>query len=202
MLTHFFRTYPELRGVGLFTSLYLLVAGGFAAMYQNWEFVFYIGVVVILMLVVIAAHKRAHLSRGVLWALSVWGLLHMIGGLVPVPEGLPYNGDKGVFYSLWIIPNYLKYDHIVHAFGFGISTMVCWQALRAAAPAIRPSLGVISLCMLGGMGLGATNEIVEFVAVLAIPDTNVGGYINTGWDLVSNATGCVIAGILIRTQYA
>ena len=47
------------------------------------------------------------------------------------------------------------------------------------------------------MGLGAMNEIIEFIAVLLIPETNVGGYENTGWDLVSNAVGAVIAALLL-----
>lgn len=30
-----------------------------------------------------------------------------------------------------------------------------------------------------------------------MPETNVGRYVNTGWDLVSNLTGVVIAALLI-----
>jgi hypothetical protein len=48
------------------------------------------------------------------------------------------------------------------------------------------------------MGLGAMNELVEFAATLLVPETNVGGYFNTGWDLVSNLVGVVIAAVLIR----
>ena len=47
------------------------------------------------------------------------------------------------------------------------------------------------------MELGALNEVVEFVAVLLIPNTNVGGYINTSWDLVANLVGCGVAASLI-----
>jgi hypothetical protein len=49
-----------------------------------------------------------------------------------------------------------------------------------------------------GMGLGALNEVVEFVAVLTMPKTNVGGYVNTGWDLVANAVGALVAVVAIR----
>lgn len=28
-------------------------------------------------------------------------------------------------------------------------------------------------------------------------ETNVGGYVNTGWDLVFNLFGCIVAGFLI-----
>ena len=42
------------------------------------------------------------------------------------------------------------------------------------------------------MGLGAINEIIEFSAVLLLPDTNVGGF-NTALDLVVNALGASAA---------
>ena len=43
----------------------------------------------------------------------------------------------------------------------------------------------------------ALNEIVEFVATLLVPDTNVGGYRNTGWDLVANLVGATLAVLAI-----
>ena len=47
------------------------------------------------------------------------------------------------------------------------------------------------------MGFGAANEVVEFIATRVLPETNVGGYENTGWDLVSNTVGCLVAAVLI-----
>jgi len=188
----------SIRNVALFTAFYLTVATVFAFRLQNWEFVFYIIVVLAAAAFVAWLHTRITLSPGVLWALSIWGLMHMIGGLVPLPAGWPFNGDKAVFYSLWLIPNYLKYDQIVHAYGFGVGTWVSWQVLRSFLPKSFPPRGILTICILSGMGLGALNEIVEFVAVLLIPNTNVGGYENTGWDLVANFAGCVIAALIIR----
>jgi hypothetical protein len=51
------------------------------------------------------------------------------------------------------------------------------------------------------MGFGALNEVIEFIAVLTIPNTNVGGYIHTGWDLVFNLIGCLIAAMMIRSRW-
>jgi hypothetical protein len=51
---------------------------------------------------------------------SGWGLVHMAGGLIAVPETWPVNGEHRVLYSLWLIPDLLKYDHVVHAYGFGV----------------------------------------------------------------------------------
>ncbi len=61
---------------------------------------------------------------------------------------------------------------------------------------------MLVLVAAAGMGFGAMNEVVEFIATLTMPETNVGGYINTGWDLVSNLTGCTLAALLIRLRYA
>ncbi len=43
----------------------------------------------------------------------------------------------------------------------------------------------------------AVNEVVEFIATITLPGTNVGGYENTGWDLVANLVGCLIAVIAV-----
>ena len=175
----------------LFTAAYLAIATPYAVAAQNTEFLFYIGIVIILAGVIVLLHRRVNLSQAALLLLSAWGLLHMLGGLLRVPPELTNNGS-GVLYSLWIIPQYLKYDHVVHAYGFGVAAWVTWECVRTI-PGIKPTTGVLALCWLAGMGLGSLNEIVEFAAVLMIPGTNVGGYVNTGWDLVANAVGALIA---------
>jgi len=58
------------------------------------------------------------------------------------------------------------------------------------------------LVVLMGLGLGALNELVEFVAVVTIPETNVGGYKNTLWDLVFDLIGAVLAVILLTYRRA
>lgn len=194
-----------------FTVAYIAIATAAALTRGNTEFLFYLVVMLILMAVVTVVHLRVHLSHSVLWALSIWGLAHMAGGLVPVPESWPINGDIRVLYSLWLIPGWLKYDQIVHAFGFGTTTVICWQGVRAAFAGARadtdskstlePTPGVLILCACAGMGFGALNEVVEFAATLLMPETNVGGYLNTGWDLVANLVGSSLAAIGIRVRY-
>ena len=73
----------------------------------------------------------------------------------------------------------------MYAFGFGVTTLVCWEGLRsllidAGRPDPQPGLGSLTLCAAAAMGFGALNEVVEFIATLLVPETNVGGYINTG----------------------
>lgn len=57
-----------------------------------------------------------------------------------------------------------------------------------APPGLRPGTMVAGVWLMG-MGLGALNEVVEFVATLVQPQSNVGGYRNTGFDLVFNMLG-------------
>ncbi len=183
--------------VALFTSVYLVGALLTAVQGSNYEFLLYIGVVVLMMGVVWVVHGRVALTSGALWCLSIWGLAHMAGGLVVVPESWPVMGTNRVLYSLWLIPDRLKYDHVVHAYGFGVTTWVCWQGLRAALGGrhqrVRPTPGLMLLCAAAGLGFGALNEVIEFAATLLVPETNVGGYLNTGWDLVANLFGATVA---------
>jgi uncharacterized membrane protein YjdF len=177
-------------GVAAFTLLYLAVAIVAAVASGNREFVFYLVVMVLLIALVWSVHRKVGLTTLTLWGLSLWGFLHMAGGLVPI-------GEEGVLYNWWLIPERLKYDQVIHAFGFGLTTWVCWQAMRRNLADPRPRFGPLFLCVAAGMGFGALNEIVEFVATLTMPETNVGGYVNTGWDLVSNAVGATAAALLI-----
>jgi uncharacterized membrane protein YjdF len=163
---------PDVRRVLWFTLAYLGIACPYALFSGNHEFVLYIAVVLIIIPVIGVVHARVTLTTSLLWAFSVWGLLHMLGGLVPVPEGWPIHGENRVLYSLWIIPGRLKYDHVVHAYGFGMTAWLCWQVIDrllakargAPGSATFPTLGLLVLSVAGGMGFGALNEVIEFAA--------------------------------------
>jgi len=100
----------------------------------------------------------------------------------------------GVLYSVQLIPEVLRYDQLVHLFGFGTATLVCFHLLRGyVREGAARGWGFWGLVVLMGMGVGALNEIVEFAAVLTVPETGVGGYENTLWDLVFNTMGAVLA---------
>lgn len=196
------------RSLVLFTLAYLLAAVGGVFARGNREFLIYIGVMAVLIGLLLYLHRRVQFSNGLLWCLSIWGALHMAGGLTPVPEGWPIDGDIRVLYSWWLLPGRLKYDQVVHAYGFACASWAAWQCLQAALASrlgvgkeqVAPSWGLVSLCALAGMGLGALNEVIEFAATLTVPETNVGGYVNTGWDLVSNMVGSTAAAVWIRLR--
>lgn len=204
--------------VCLFTAAYLTAAGVTAWIQQSVEFAFYIIVMLVLLGAVGAIHKRVRFTTGVLFCLSIWGAMHMAGGLVPVTDAWPINGENRVIYSWWVIPFAtgddgrvlygLKYDQLTHAYGFGITAWACWQGLCATLRSARgedkeqrlpvsPTFGRLFLCFTASMGFGALNEIVEFLATTLGP-TNVGGYINTSYDLIANAAGALIAVAVIR----
>jgi hypothetical protein len=134
--------------------------------------------------VTMAVHIRVGLSPTVLWILAAWGFAHMAGGLVQVGDGVLYNVSLGV--------PLVRYDRVVHAIGFGTAAVACWQALRSIDPTVPLTPGVAILVALMGMGVGALNEVVEFFASRTFA-ANVGGYANTGWDLVANLIGCAVA---------
>lgn len=127
----------------------------------------------------------------------------MAGGLLYIPESWPIHGDRHVLYNLWVLPGFLKFDQVVHAYGFGVTTWVCWQSwevlLERQGARLEASWGALALVAAAGMGFGALNEVIEFATTLTLPETNVGGYYNTGWDLVANLVGVSLAAVLIRT---
>ena len=185
--------------VTVFTFVYLSLGMLIATRKGNWEFAFYIPVVVLFGVLTLAIRKRAKLPLSLLWLLSIWGLLHVVGGVLEVPAGWPVDGDKRSFYSWEIIPGILVYDKPVHAFGFGVATWACWRGISATCGSQQPTVGRLTLAALAGMGLGSLNEIVEFIASQTM-DTNVGGYVNTGGDLIANWIGASIAVLLISVK--
>jgi hypothetical protein len=66
---------------------------------------------------------------------------------------------------------------------------------------VRPTFGKLVLCAAVGMGFGALHEVLEFIAGLTLPNTNVGGYENTAWDRVANRVGACIAVVVIRPNW-
>jgi uncharacterized membrane protein YjdF len=182
-----------LQPLTVFTVIYMIISGIHAGMTENSEFIFYLIVMIIMGVLTLLIHRRVQFPLILLWALSLWGLLHMMGGMYVLQR------TDDVLYNYWIIPGFLRYDQLTHAYGFGIATWACWICLKAIHPDLKPTTGPLSLVLFAGLGLGAFNEIVEFFATLLFPKTNVGDYTNVGWDLVSNLIGGLIALALIRS---
>ena len=162
---------------------------------------------VVMMALIVYMDKRVQFSRLVLWALGIWGFLHLAGGLIPIPDNIADldDGDPTdavqVLYNMRISPYLPRYDQMIHAFGFGTCAILAREALQAhLARPVPINLAMGAVVFLIALGLGAVNELIEFAAVMLIPDTNVGGYINTGWDLVSNSVGAGLALIFMKLR--
>lgn len=185
-----------------FSFFYMAIATVSIIASRNLEFLLYLATMSLMLVAVLAVYRRAGLSVTLLWGFSLWGLLHMVGGLVPIPENWHAPGVSAVVYNWRLIPGYLKYDQVVHGIGVGLVTWLVWQALstrirNAQGGPLQPTGAMLTVCAAAGMGFGALNEAVEFIASLVLPAHNIGGYRNTGWDLVSNSVGAAIAATII-----
>lgn len=192
--------------LSIFTIAYIGATTAYALVQGNDEFLYYIGVLCLLIFGTFTAHKKIHYSRALLWALSLWGLAHLAGGLIAVPSHWEIHGDRNVLYSLWLWPGKLKYDQLVHTYGFAVTTWLVWQTLCGIIHGryqrrLHPTFGLLLVCATASMGFGAINEVVEFIATLTLAETNVGGYTNTGWDLVANLFGATIAALIIKIRH-
>lgn len=157
---------------------------------KNYEFLMYVGVIIFFLAVIILTNRKINYPNSVLWGLTVWSLLHLCGG------GLFIKGKK--IYTIMIYPivgepyNIFKYDQFVHIVGFGVATLAMYYLLK---PILSNNLGkrvaLSIIIIMAGLGVGALNEIVEFVATVVIPETGVGGYENTSLDLVSDLIGAI-----------
>ena len=142
-------------------------------------------------LIVTGVDRHARLGSGLLWALALWGLLHLAGGILEVDDGVLYNARP-----LSFLP---PFDKLVHAFGFGVATLVVGRFLLLRS---RPSstMAVATIAALGSLGVGALVEVFEFFTTLVFEETNVGGYTNTGWDLVANLVGAAAAAVWLALR--
>ena len=195
----------NLRSLAIFTTLYIIAAAISAELTNNTEFIFYLGVMIVTIAGTMFIHHRVRLPIPLLWCLSIWGLLHMMGGMVPASGTWQTTGHINVLYNLWLIPGYLRYDQLIHAYGFAITAWLCWECLsyivRSYSQAnLAPTFGALTLCVFASNGLGALNEVIEFMATLLFAETNVGDYTNMSWDLVFNLIGSIIAAVIIRIK--
>jgi uncharacterized membrane protein YjdF len=152
--------------------------------------------VVVLLVLLMATIHKTHFPVWLLAMLSVWAALHMAGGAVHVGSGVLYG--LHLFHVVGSGDAYvLRYDQVVHFYGFFVATLVAyWLLLPQLKSAFRPG-AIAFVAFLAGMGFGALNEIIEFMAVLAVPDNGVGGYYNTAIDLCANALGALTAALAI-----
>jgi len=159
---------------------------------KNYEFIWYIVVIVSLMLLVILTNHKVNYPNGILWGLAIWSILHMSGG------GLYIGKTRLYDLILWPIVGepylILKYDQLIHIFGFGVTTFLMYSLIKPLLNKnIKKWCALSIVIIMAGLGAGALNEIIEFFVTIFTSSSGVGGYVNTALDLVSNLIGAAIA---------
>ena len=188
----------------LFNLLYIVAFTIYYVAKQNYEFMVYIGVLVLLFALVFAIQRRVKFPLLILWMLSVWGLLHMLGGGVHLADGtvlyrwIPIELYQGVD-SEFVL---LKFDQILHFYIYFVMSFVLAHLVRNKMRGMKPIYAGIFVA-LASMGLSVINELIEFGAVLFLGKTGVGGYYNTLLDLLFNTIGAVVGAwiSLLRTRH-
>lgn len=179
-----------------FTFFYTLIFSINALAKGNVEFIYYTALMLLSIAIIMIVHRRMHFYPIVLMSLSALGLLHLLGGNVWV--------DTVRLYDYYFVSGIFRYDNFVHMVGSAIMVMLAHALLT---PILDDKFEVrqgyfILLLVLVGMGLGAINELVEFVAVLVLDvGEQVGDYTNTLLDLVFNTMGSAAMAIfLVKTK--
>ncbi len=176
----------------LFNVVYLILFGIYFFKRGNFEFIWYILIIFILICIFSFLHKKYTFSTLTLIGLSIWGIAHMFGGSTLLREPRIYSR---ILYTLFTTGDttLIRYDHLLHFYFYVVMTAVIYQILKRY---IKPTANwfVVSVFIVfASMGVGAFNEIIEFLPVLFLKETGVGGYFNIAWDIVFNALGAVVA---------
>ncbi len=182
----------------IFNLAYLIPFTYYFLSIRDFEFLFYIGLLVAIFCFIGATLRKTGFDYLILWGLSIWGLLHVAGGGVMV-------GDA-VLYRLQLIPivetsDYfiLRYDQFVHFYLYMLVSMALFHVLsKQMKRGTRFMLYLVTA--LASIGIGALNEVAEFSTVLALERTGVGGYYNTAWDIVFNVGGAILGTVIAAVK--
>jgi uncharacterized membrane protein YjdF len=179
--------------IGFFTFAYLFAAGAYFARDFNLEFVIYVGVIVAILGFIFATLAVTRFPAYLLALVSIWGLMHVLGGGLPVDGGVlfgwriyPFLDYGGEFYVL-------KYDQVVHFYLYGVVALMFHHLLRTIFMVRAQTLLVAIVAIMASLGVSAMNEIMEFLIAVTIERNGVGGYHNAMLDLIFNFSGALLA---------
>ena len=184
----------------LVINIALLIAFGTSFLLKrNYEFMIYVGAIIICLALIFVSFFRITYSYATLTGLTIWSLMHMAGGAFYI------NGVR--LYDLILLPlsqtyPILRYDQLVHTFGFAAATLTMFDLLR---PLLKENLqhfiALSIVVVMAGLGVGAFNEIIEALVAATIPQSGVGGYVNTALDLIADFIGAILAFAFIKLRY-
>ncbi len=169
--------------------LYLLIFSLIYFKRANYEFLVYSGFIFLLLIIIFLLHLKFDFSNFVLIGLSLIGLMHMIGG------GIIVNGVR--MYGHYVVLGIIRYDKIVHFLGIFFAVFVFYELIKSNK---INKIALSIILVLSGIGIGAIYEIFEFILVVILPETGVGGYFNTMGDIIANSLGAISAVFLINLK--
>ena len=171
---------------------------GFSYFYilnSNVEFISYAVLTAVVVALLFSTLHITKFSNYIVAGITAWVILHMAGGIVPTPDGVLYAYRIVEIFDgggeLYI----LKVDQFVHFYLYAIVGLMFYHILRQRMHTHRALIAFV--CIFAAAGFSILNEIAEFLAVVIIQDTGVGGYYNTILDLIFNLFGATFA-VLIR----
>ena len=184
----------------IFTLSYLGLGGLYFLQDFNFEFIIYVAVIVIIFVGVIATLPHTRFPLWMLWLLSIWGLMHVLGGAIQTPDGVlfayriyPFLDGAGDMYIL-------KYDQVVHSYLYGLVSVMTYFLFKSICNVTSHRTFAVLVAILVSVGISALNEIMEFLIAISLERNGVGGYENAMLDFVFNLGGAVI-GVLIYKFY-
>ncbi|HEX9765727.1 MAG TPA: hypothetical protein VGA36_03120 [Nitriliruptorales bacterium] len=139
-------------------------------------------------------HQLARFDRLVVWGIVSLAVLHAAGGLAPSP-----TQGANVFYETWIWEPVLKVDRLIHAWGGGVLVLLGWHFVGMVMRSGAPIWVMTALSIMVANGFGALNEVAEFFVDGQVPESVVGSYRNSSWDMVHNLIGALVAGGIVAS---
>jgi uncharacterized membrane protein YjdF len=166
---------------------------------QNWEFLAYVGLILFFLVLIISTNRKVNYPPIVLLGLTLWAAMHLAGGGIRIGDSILY---KQMLITLSTTYPIIRYDQLVHFVGFGVATLFMYYLIKPILTPDYHSRKVVFtiVILMAGLGVGALNEIIEFMVTVFVPENGVGGYINTSLDLVADLVGAIAAVIYLNIK--
>ncbi|RME52549.1 DUF2238 domain-containing protein [Candidatus Woesearchaeota archaeon] len=161
------------------------------------EFLIYAGVLLFVAVLLHVSDRFASFHPVALWGFSVWAVLHIVGGLGKIGQTRVYDFVLirlvGEPYSI------LRYDQFVHFYCYVVIALLLGSVVQRVVAKDAHWFTVAFILVLASTGIGALNEIVEFLPVVLFNSPGPGGYVNTALDLIANFLGSIVGSAVFLT---
>jgi len=169
----------------------------------NYEFIAYAVSIIVVIGLLYGTLSITQFPSYIIAGITIWGILHMMGGSVPTTDGVLYTYkiipllDRGGDFYI------LKMDQVIHAFVYGTVGLMVLHLLREVVGIKTHTVFIAFVAIFAAAGFSIINEIIEFLATVNLPETGVGGYENTVLDMIFNLGGAAaaVAGYFIFKKF-